>query len=247
MKRIYILVTIIFTSTILSAQSIEKAADAYSKENYSEAVQIYESLADSVGVSSELYYNLGNSYYKLKNYPKAILNYERALLYSPSDEDIRFNLDLARANVVDKIEVIDKSFISVWFESLRNMASSNGWAVVAIVSFILFLIGIFIYIFNKKILLKKIGFFGGLILLLVSIYANIASYKQKQNMLERNTAIVMSPSITIKSTPSEGGTDLFILHEGTKVKITDKIGDWSEIKLEDGNVGWIKTSDMEII
>lgn len=247
MKRIYILVTIIFTSTILSAKSIQDAAEAYSKENYTEAVQIYETLADSIGVSPELYYNLGNSYYKLKNYPKAILNYERALLYSPSDEDIKFNLELARANVVDKIEVIDKSFITVWFESLRNLASSNTWAVIAIVSFILFLIGIFIYIFNKKILLKKIGFFGGIVLLLISIYANIASFKQKQHMQNSNTAIVITPSITIKSTPSEGGTDLFLLHEGTKVQILDKIGEWSEIKLEDGNVGWIKTVDMEVI
>ena len=114
-------------------------------------------------------------------------------------------------------------------------------------SFILFLIGIFIYIFNKKILLKKIGFFGGIVLLLISIYANIASFKQKQHMQNSNTAIVITPSITIKSTPSEGGTDLFLLHEGTKVQILDKIGEWSEIKLEDGNVGWIKTVDMEVI
>lgn len=247
MKKIYILITIIFTSTILSAQSLKDAVDAYSKEDYSEAVKIYEVLSDSIGTSSELYYNLGNSYYKLKNYPKAILNYERALLYSPADEDIKFNLELARANVVDKIEVVDRSFISVWFESLRNIASSNGWAVIAIASFILFLTGVFLYIFNKKVILKKIGFFGGLILLIVSIYANIAAYRQKQNMIERNTAIVMSPSVTIKSTPSDGGTELFILHEGTKVKITDRLGEWFEIKIEDGNVGWIKASEMEII
>lgn len=247
MKKIYILITIIFTSTILSAQSLQDAVDAYSKENYSEAVEIYEALSDSIGTSPELYYNLGNSYYKLKNYPRAILNYERALLYSPADEDIKFNLELARANVVDKIDVVDRSFISVWFESLRNIASSNSWAVAGIISFILFLIGASFYIFNKKIILKKIGFFGGLILLVVSIYANIAAYKQKQNMIERNTAIVMSPSVTIKSTPSEGGTELFILHEGAKVKMTDRLGEWFEIKIEDGNIGWIKASDMEII
>ena len=113
MKRTYILIAILITATISSAQSLQDAADAYSKENYTVSAQIYESLADSVGVSSELYYNLGNSYYKLKNYPKAVLNYERALLLSPGDEDIKFNLEMARANIVDKIDVVDRSFISI--------------------------------------------------------------------------------------------------------------------------------------
>jgi tetratricopeptide (TPR) repeat protein len=247
MKKIYILLLIIFTTSALSAQSLQDAAEAYSKENYSEAVHIYESLSDSLGVSPELYYNLGNSYYKLKQYPKAILNYERALLLSPGEEDIKVNLELARANIVDKIDVLDRSFISIWFEKLRNITSSNTWAIIAITTFILFLLGVFIYIFGKNVTLKKIGFFGGLLLLLVSIYANVASYKQKQKILERNTAIVISPSVTIKSSPSDSGTDLFILHEGTKVEITDKMGEWKEVKIEDGNRGWIKNEDMEII
>ncbi|MBR5324395.1 MAG: tetratricopeptide repeat protein [Muribaculaceae bacterium] len=247
MKRLHILIAILFTATISMAQTLQEAADAYSKENYSASVKIYETLSDSVGVSAELYYNLGNSYYKLKNYPKAVLNYERALLLSPGDEDIKFNLEMAKANVVDKIDVVDRSFLSIWFESIRNIASSNTWASIAIVSFILFLIGMFVYIFGKQVTLKKIGFFGGAILLLLSVYANVASYKQKQKILERNTAIIMSPSITIKSSPSESGTELFILHEGTKVKITDKVGEWSEIKVEDGNSGWIKSSEMEVI
>lgn len=247
MKKIYILLIVIFTTTVLSAQSLQDAAEAYSKENYSEAVKIYESLSYSLGVSSELYYNLGNSYYKLKQYPKAILNYERALLLSPGDEDIKVNLELARVNIVDKIDVVDRSFILIWFDELRNITSSNRWAVLAITTFILFLLGVFVYIFGKNVMLKKIGFFGGLLLLLVSIYANVASYKQKQKILERNTAIVISPSVTIKSSPSDSGTDLFILHEGTKVEITDKMGEWKEVKIEDGNRGWIKNEDMEII
>lgn len=247
MKRIYILIITIFIVSASFAQTLQSAAEAYSKENYNEAVQIYEALSDSVGVSPELYYNLGNSYYKLKNYPKAVLNYERAILLSPGDEDIKVNLDMARANIVDKIDVIDRSFISVWFESIRNMASSNTWAILAIISFILFLIGIFLYIFNKQVLLKKIGFFGGVICLIFSVYTNVVSYKQKQKILIRDSAIIMSPSVTIKSSPSQSGTDLFILHEGTKVKIIDEVGEWYEVKIDDGNSGWIKDSEMEII
>lgn len=247
MNRIYIFLAIILTSTFSSAQSLQDAADAYNNEKYSDAVEMYESIADSLGVSPELYYNLGNSYYKLKNYPKAVLNYERAILLSPADEDIKANLELARANVVDKIDVVDKSFISVWFENIRNCASSNGWSVIAIVSFILLLTGCFLYIFNNNILIKKIGFFGGALFLLVTIFANISANKQKSKIMERDSAIIMAPSITIKSSPADSGTDLFILHEGTKVKVTDIVGEWSEIKIEDGNSGWIKSSYMEII
>lgn len=230
-----------------SAQSLQEAADAYTKEDYKKAASIYQTLADSVGVSPELYYNLGNSYYKLKDYPKAILNYERALLMSPGDEDIRTNLEMARANITDKIDTLDKSFISVWFESIRNIASSNAWALFAIITFLTFLIGIFTYIFTKNITIRKIGFFGAVIMLILSLFANIAAYKQKDKIENRNHAIIMSPSITVKSSPADSGTDLFILHEGTKVKVTDKVGDWSEIKIDDGNSGWIPSSKMEII
>lgn len=247
MKKIYIFIIVLFTISFASAQSLQEAADAYTKEDYKKAALIYQTLADSVGVSPELYYNLGNSYYKLKDYPKAILNYERALLMSPGDEDIRTNLEMARANITDKIDTLDKSFISVWFESVRNIASSNAWALFAIITFLIFLIGIFTYIFTKNINIRKVGFFGAVLMLVLSLFANIAAYKQKDKIENRNHAIIMVPSITVKSSPADSGTDLFILHEGTKVKVTDKVGDWSEIKIDDGNSGWIPSSKMEII
>ncbi|MBP3354536.1 MAG: tetratricopeptide repeat protein [Bacteroidales bacterium] len=247
MKKIYIFIIALFTISFASAQSLQEAADAYTKEDYKKAALIYQTLADSVGVSPELYYNLGNSYYKLKDYPKAILNYERALLMLPGDEDIRTNLEMARANITDKIDTLDKSFISVWFESVINIASSNAWALFAIITFLIFLIGIFTYIFTKNITIRKVGFFGAVLMLILSLFANIATYKQRDKIENRNHAIIMAPSITVKSSPADSGTDLFILHEGTKVKVTDKVGDWSEIKIDDGNSGWIPSSKMEII
>lgn len=247
MKKIYIFIIALFTISFASAQSLQEAADAYTKEDYKKAALIYQTLADSVGVSPELYYNLGNSYYKLKDYPKAILNYERALLMLPGDEDIRTNLEMARANITDKIDTLDKSFISVWFESVINIASSNAWALFAIITFLIFLIGIFTYIFTKNITIRKVGFFGAVLMLILSLFANIAAYKQRDKIENRNHAIIMAPSITVKSSPADSGTDLFILHEGTKVKVTDKVGDWSEIKIDDGNSGWIPSSKMEII
>ena len=154
---------------------------------------------------------------------------------------------MARANITDKIDTLDKSFISVWFESVINIASSNAWALFAIITFLIFLIGIFTYIFTKNITIRKVGFFGAVLMLILSLFANIAAYKQRDKIENRNHAIIMAPSITVKSSPADSGTDLFILHEGTKVKVTDKVGDWSEIKIDDGNSGLIPSSKMEII
>ena len=131
--------------------------------------------------------------------------------------------------------------------SLINTLSSNSWAILGIISFLLFIVGIYLYFFTRNVLLRKIGFFAGLLLLLVSIFSNSFASEQKDKITERNEAIVFAPTITIKSSPAESGTDLFVLHEGTKVKLLDKVGDWSEILLADGNRGWIPTNQIEII
>ena len=133
MKRVYIIIVILVTATIAKAQSLQDAADAYSKENYSASVQIYEKMSDSIGVSPELYYNLGNSYYKLKNYPKAILNYERALLLSPGDEDIKFNLELSKA-------MLTKFFKPSFFAAaISTTLQFNSFSNLVISIFVIFL------------------------------------------------------------------------------------------------------------
>ena len=191
--------------------------------------------------------NGANAYYKDKQYAKAILNYERALLLSPGNEDARFNLNMANSHITDKIEPVGSFFLTVWIHSLINTLSSNSWAILGIISFLLFIVGIYLYFFTRNVLLRKIGFFAGLLLLLVSIFSNSFASEQKDKITERNEAIVFAPTITIKSSPAESGTDLFVLHEGTKVKLLDKVGDWSEILLADGNRGWIPTNQIEII
>lgn len=228
---------------------IDKATadSAYIRGEYATAIQIYEALLEE-GVSPVVYYNLGNSYYKSEEIAKAILNYERALLLDPGNGDIRANLEIARAKTVDKEEIVPELFFITWGKSMLNLLSVDGWAKLGATSFILMLGMVALFLFGRSSLLKKISFGLGLFLLLLVVVTNSFASIQKQKLIKRDTAIVMTPSVTIRSTPSESGTSLFILHEGKKVTIKDNtMSEWKEIVLEDGKVGWIATKEIEII
>ncbi len=234
----------------VQAESFTKAdADkAYQENKYAEAIKMYENILATQGESAVVYYNLGNSYFKEKNMAKAVLNYERALLLNPGDADIRFNLDMARSKTVDQITPATEVFIVTWINSLTNMQSERGWAKIGIVSFICLLVGLALYIFSKRLFVRKIGFIGAVVLLVVTVCANLFARQPKNELMDRTGAIVMSPTVTVKSTPDKSGTELFVLHEGTKVFVEDNsMKGWKEIRLEDGNKGWIPTEAIEII
>lgn len=230
----------------LDIVSKSEADSSYIKGEYQKAIEIYEALVEE-GVSAEIYYNLGNSYYKSDNIGKAILNYERALLLEPGNKDIQANLAIARSKTVDKVEPLPELFFISWTKSIMNQASADGWAKWAITFFLLFLICAFLYVFSKRILLKKICFSLGIVFLLFTLASHSFARHQKKVLLNRDTAVVLTPSVTIRSTPSESGTALFILHEGRKVTIKDSVGEWKEIMIEDGKVGWINSDNIEII
>ena len=220
---------------------------AYIRNDFASAIQIYESLLRK-GESADVYYNLGNSYYKINEIAKAILNYEKALLLQPGNGDIRANLEIARGKTVDKVEVVPEIFFVTWTKALINSMSVDSWAIWGIVSFLLLIVSLYFFIFSKQVVLKKVGFIAGIIFLIVVVMANVFASKQKEELLNRDTAIIMSPSVTVRSTPSENGTSLFILHEGHKVNIKDdSMKDWKEIRLEDGKVGWVPVGSIEII
>ncbi len=224
-----------------------EADSAYMKNDYTAAIQIYESLL-SKGESAEVYYNLGNSYYKTDNIAKAILNYERALLLEPGNSDIRANLEVARSKTIDKMEAAPEIFFVSWINDLINCMSERAWSIFAIVFFLLFIVTLYFFIFSKQVLIKKIGFFSSLACLILVVLANIFAAQQKSKLTQRNNAIVMNPSVVVHSTPSESGTNLFVLHEGSKVLIKDNsMKEWKEIQLEDGKVGWIPTEALEVI
>ena len=220
---------------------------AYIKEDYATAIQVYETLLKN-GEAADVYYNLGNSYYKIGEIAKAVLNYERALLLQPGNNDIRANLEVARAKTIDKVEPVPEVFFVSWTKSLINSMSVDAWATWGIISFILFIVALYFFIFSKQIMWKKAGFISGIIFLIITICTNLFASEQKEHLVNRNEAIVMNPSVTVRSTPSESGTSLFILHEGRKVSIKDNsMKEWKEIRLEDGKVGWVPASAIEVI
>lgn len=236
-----------FSNSALENATKAEGDSAYIKEDYITAIQIYEAILKN-GEAAEVYYNLGNSYYKAGEIAKAILNYERALLLQPGNSDIRANLEVARAKTIDKVEPAPEIFFISWIKSLINSMSVDAWATCGIISFVLLIVALYFFIFSKQILAKKVGFISGIILLIITICSNIFASQQKKELVNRVEAIVMPPSVTVRSTPSESGTSLFILHEGKKLSIKDNsMKEWKEIRLEDGKVGWVPASAIEVI
>ncbi len=249
MKKLSILFVFLIGVIQMAVAATKMEGDkAYQESKFEDAIKIYESVLAEEGESADLYYNLGNCYYKTKNIAKAILNYERALLLKPGDADIRFNLDLARSKTVDQVMPATEVFIVTWAKSLTNLMSEKAWGTTGIITFLLLLAGLALYIFGNRILWKKIGFIGAVVFLIVCVCANFFAAEQKDKIVNRMGAIVTDPTITVKSTPNESGTDLFVLHEGTKVYIEDNsMKGWKEIRLEDGKEGWLPTSSIEVI
>lgn len=233
----------------LTASAVTKveADSAYARENYQQAIADYEALLQQ-GVSAELYYNLGNAYYRTDQMPKAVLNYERALLLSPGDADIRFNLQMARSKTIDKITPESEMFFVTWYHSLINVMSVDAWARTALIALAIAIVLALAYLFAERMWLRKIGFFGALLLLFIFMASNLFAFQQKRKLTHRTGAIVMTNAATVKSTPSQNGTDLFILHEGTRVTITDNsMNGWKEIRVADGKQGWIEAKQIELI
>ena len=229
------------------ADSKEQADSAYASQHYQEAIKQYEALLQQ-GVSADLYYNLGNAYYRSDNFTRAILNYERALLLEPGDRDIRHNLQLARQKTVDKLLPSADFFLVTWYRSVVNLMGVDSWGWTALVALALAIVLFLVYLFSNRVGLQKLGFFGALLLVLFFLVANLFAWHQKQMLTNRTGAIVTASETSVKSTPAQNGTDLFRLHEGTKVEITDdSMKDWKEVRLPDGKEGWIATAAIEVI
>lgn len=250
MKKIVFILFLVLGSFALHATASsdwKEANDLYAKGNYQAAIQLYERLLVSEGESPELYYNLGNAYFKTNEVGRSILNYEKALNLYPLYEDASVNLELANLKVIDNIEDTDTFFIRKWYETLVKMLSSNQWLFLGFFSFLLTLGAVFLFFFGNSVFARKTGFYVGLVSILLSISTFIFSASQKSAVENKQNAIIMSGVVTVKSSPDKSGTDLFQLHEGTKVKITGKLGEWAEVRLSNGNVGWLEIYNIEQI
>jgi tetratricopeptide (TPR) repeat protein len=249
MKRSIIF--ILFSCLAVAAMAAEntkliEANAEYQKENFEAAANLYEEILQT-GESATVYYNLGNAYYKSGKLAPAILNYERALLRDPGNENIRYNLEMAYSQTVDKVDPVGRFFLLNWIDGLSATHSTNTWAYISIFCFILTLILAGAFVFARVTWLKKTAFFTGIAVLVICAVSFVFSSNQKNKLIAHNYAIIFTPTVTAKSSPDASGTELFPLHEGTKVKIKRKLGDWIEIQLENGHVGWIKSSVAETI
>jgi len=229
------------------AVSLREADSAYVGGDYRRAASLYEQVAKE-GVSASLYYNLGNSYYRCEEYTRAILNYERALLLAPGDADIKYNLQMAQAKTVDKIVPESEMFFITWIRSVETLMSADGWAWLSVATLLLCALLWFVYLFASRVALRKVGFFVGLLCLVVFAVEVIFAFRLSGRLDRRDTAIVMSASASVKSAPSVDGTEVFILHEGTKVRLLDEsMTEWCEIRVADGKQGWIMKRQIENI
>lgn len=233
----------------LSSMAITKqnADDCYKKGNYQQAIIDYKELLKQ-GVSSEICYNLGNAYFRSDNLANAILYYERALLLSPGDKDIRFNLQFANSKTIDKITPEDENVFVTWYKSIVNFTNVDRWAKISVISIIISLFLMLVYLFAYSVKERKIGFYGSIAFLVVFLFTTLFAWQQKSFLENRNGAIVMAPSVSVKTSPLDKANDSFVLHEGTRVEITDNgIKGWKAIRIGDGREGWIKTSAIESI
>lgn len=219
----------------------------YKEGKYNEAIEHYQKLLNQNYFSFELYYNLGNCYYKLKEYPKAILYYEKAKKINAADEELNHNLKLANTHIKDKVDEIPQLFITSAFNELIKSKSADSWAWLAIKTMLLALAGFLLFLFSTNSQYKKIGFFAGIFIVILSIAFTALGFEQKKNEEDNSYAILMAASANVMSSPDEKATRLFVIHEGIKVKIIKKDKNWIQIKLSNGNSGWIKAEDVENI
>jgi SH3-like domain-containing protein len=160
----------------------------------------------------------------------------------PTDKDIRFNLELANSRVIDKIEPLPEFFLKSWWRGVRDISSGNGWAWQGVFAFCLTLAAAFLFFVSGSVLLRKISFWTGLVLLAFTIAAFVFSASSYRQYQRQDSAIIFAPTVTVKSSPNDNSIDLFVIHEGAKVFILDSVEGWSEIKLANGNVGWLKST-----
>lgn len=243
----FVLMILMLMPLSVNAITKQNADDEYAKGNYQQAIKDYQEILKT-GVSSEIYYNLGNAYYRTDNITQALLAYERALQLSPGDNDIRFNLQYARSKTIDKITPETEMFFVTWYNSLVNFTSVDRWANTAIVSIVMALLLILVFLFAPQMWARKSGFYGSAVFLLLFAFANLFAFQQKHELETKQGAIVIAPTVNVKKTPAASGTDVFVIHEGTRVDITDRgMKQWRGIKLADGREGWLKTSQIEEI
>lgn len=255
MKKIFFTLFVVFTSfSFLKAENIQvdtlwnKAIDAYTIGEYQQALDSFEKLEQSGYKSSALFYNMANSYFKIGGYlGKSILYYERSLRLDPSFEDAQANLALAKDFTQDKIDQVPEFIMITGVKGFMKSLSPDGWAYISIVLFFIVVGVLLVFRYTGSSLIKKISFIFAILLLLMSIGSFVFSIDLKSQVESDDYAIVINPVTSVRSSPGDAGKSLFILHEGAKVEILERLGSWTRVEIADGKQGWMQSNHFEII
>jgi len=224
-----------------------RANELYQEGEYEMALNVYREITGEGVESPGLYYNMGNAAYRSNSIGYAILYFEKALKLDPSHDDASHNLEFVSRYRLDTFEQVPELFLTSWSRVLVRSLSESTWSILALILFVVFLGSILIYLFSQRLPLKKMGFIialFGLLLFVISLSSALSSHK---NIIQPEAGIILSPSVVVRSSPSDSGTELFILHEGTKVKINEEVSEWHNIRVIDGREGWIGSADFESI
>lgn len=256
MKKI-ISISILFVLFIFSVMYAENEAyyqqkltegnKLYSENKFIEAKTLFLEVVNANYESASLFYNLGNTYYKLNDIAHSILYFEKAKKINPGDVDVLFNLEIANQRITDKIEPLPELFLTKLWYGFIHSQSADGWGKWTLVLIFWSALSIALYLFSFSLIWRKLFFYNGIISFAIAVVTLFFAFTQDKLSTEANQAIVFTPTLTVKSSPEASGTNLFVIHEGTKVKIVETVNDWYKIVLLDGNIGWLKKSDVKTI
>lgn len=247
-SRILILVALLtFVLNGFGNDLLKSAEQAYDSKKYKSAIESYEKLITDGYKSYQLYYNLGNSYYRNNQLGKAIYAYEMARKINPNDDDVRINLGIASSKTVDKIDAKENFFISAVKTNLLSSLSTTSWAWVTVVSLLLAAILFFVFIDSPVLLIKRVAFLVSCVFIIGFVVTYFLGYSALEAKIENKFAIITTREVKIMNEPTLSATAKFSLHEGTKIRVVENNGDWILIKLDNGNEGWVKVSDVGII
>lgn len=250
--RNYLAIAFLMCTVLLhgagSRDSLYNAAStAYSEGNYEAALDLYTRIVSQGYEAPDLYYNMGNAAFRSNRLGYAVLYYNKALKLDPSHEEAERNLAYVERYKEDQLEQVPELFIRSWIRSLVGIFSVQTWSLLAIMLFGILLVALLVYIFAARLALKKTGFFSGLVVLVLFLVSISAALDRNAEIVAPDQAVIVSPSVVVKSSPSMTGTDLFVLHEGTEITVADQVGEWTEVRISDGRIGWVPAEAFEII
>jgi len=243
----YIIILLCFFNASKANDLLLKAEKAYDSKKYKEAIEHYEVLLKEGFQSYQLYYNLGNAYYRNNQLGRAIYNYELARKLEPNDEDVRINLSKASAKTIDKIDSKENFFINAVKTNVLSSFTTNTWAWLTVLSLLLVCVLTFLFVVSNNKPVKQMAFVGSILLFFVFLITYFLGYSALNAKNNNKFAIILNKESKIVNEPNLTATTKFVLHEGTKIRLVEGNGDWVLIKLDNGNEGWVKRVEIGVI